>query len=76
MENMNDPTTSAAHKMATGVLMRLAEVGAILDLAPATVHALPLPSIRLGRSLRFDPLDVRRLIDSCKESTVLLGETR
>ncbi|MDB4873320.1 MAG: hypothetical protein JWL97_4324 [Gemmatimonadales bacterium] len=70
MKNSIDPAASAAHKMATGVLMRLAEVGAVLDLAPATVHGLPLQSVRIGRSLRFDPIDVRRFIESCKEATV------
>jgi hypothetical protein len=70
MKNMIDLAASAAHKMTTGTLMRIAEVGTVLDLAPATVHALPLQSIRIGRSLRFDPVDVRRFIESCKEATV------
>lgn len=48
--------------------MTLAEVAALLDVAPMTVHRLPLKSIRLGRSLRFDPKDVRRLIANCKEA--------
>ena len=47
--------------------MRIAEVGTMLDVAPATVHALPLKSIRIGRSLRYDPVDVRQFIESCKE---------
>jgi hypothetical protein len=76
MKTSIDPVASGAHKMATGILMRIAEVGAILDLAPATVHALPLPSIRIGRSLRFDPLDVRRLIESSKESITPVGGAR
>jgi predicted DNA-binding transcriptional regulator AlpA len=48
-------------------LLTLAEVANLLDLAPATVHRLPLPSIRLGRSLRFDPIDVEKLIEASKE---------
>jgi hypothetical protein len=58
---------SAAKKIMNGTLMRLGEVAAMLDVVPATVHALPLPSIRIGKSLRFDPRDVHRLIESGKE---------
>jgi hypothetical protein len=67
MKTLPDIAACAAKKMATGVLMRIAEVGTMLDVAPATVHALPLKSIRIGRSLRFDPVDVRQFIESCKE---------
>ena len=67
MKNLPDFAASAARKMATGVLMRITEVGTMLDVAPATVHSLPLKSIRIGRSLRFDPVDVRQFIESCKE---------
>lgn len=73
MKNLNDPAASAARKMAGGALMRIDEVGAVLDLAPATVHALPLQSVRIGRSLRFDPVDVRRFIESCKEPVVAMA---
>lgn len=58
----------AAIKMANGSLMTLEEVGARLAVAPATVHRLPLPSIRLGRSLRFDPRDVAALIAASREA--------
>lgn len=61
------PAESASLKVATGALMTLGEVAAMLDVAPATVHALPLPSIRIGKSLRFDPRDVNRLIQDGKE---------
>jgi hypothetical protein len=70
---MNTDTTiadSAAAKMATGSLMTLGEVAAMLDVAPQTVHGLPLASIRLGRVLRFDPKDVRSLIARSKEPAV------
>jgi hypothetical protein len=46
------------------------ETAAWLSVAPSTVHRLPLPSIRLGKSLRFDPADVRRLIESSKEPAI------
>lgn len=62
-----DPAMIAVHKLATGALLRLGEVAALLDVTPTTVHRLPLPSIRLGRSLRFDPKDVQQLIEACKE---------
>lgn len=71
MQPNTDPAASAAHKMATGTLLKLAEVGAFLDVAPATVHGLPLSSVRIGRSLRFDPQDVRAYIESCKEPALL-----
>ena len=58
---------SAKEKLATGALMTLGEVAAILDVVPHTVHGLPLASIRLGRVLRFDPKDVRSLISRSKE---------
>jgi hypothetical protein len=64
------PAESASQKVATGALMTLGEVAAMLDLAPATIHRLPLPSIRIGKSLRFDPVDVRRLIESSKEPAI------
>lgn len=58
---------SAKEKMAAGALLTLQEVAAWFDIAPQTVHTLQLDSIRLGRSLRFDPVDIRRLIDGAKE---------
>lgn len=61
---------SAAEKVAAGTLLNINETAAFLGVAPGTVHALPLPSIRLGKLLRFDPADVRRLIESCKEPTL------
>lgn len=61
---------SARGKIAAGGLMTLSEVAALYGLSQSTVHALPLPSIRLGRSLRYDPLDVCRLINLCREPVV------
>jgi predicted DNA-binding transcriptional regulator AlpA len=51
-------------------LLTLDEVAEALKVAPATVHRLPIPSIRLGRSLRFDPKDVRKLIAQSKEPVI------
>jgi hypothetical protein len=73
MTPTDDPAALAVKKMASGALMRIAEVGAVLDLAPATIHSLPLPSIRLGRSLRYDPADVRFFIESSKEAHLAKG---
>jgi hypothetical protein len=56
-------------------MMTLQEVAALLDVAESTVHSLPLPSIRLGRSLRFDPQDVCRLIEICREPVIEPGQT-
>jgi hypothetical protein len=68
MQNDEDsPARSAKEKLSTGALMTLDEVAATLDISPQTVHGLPLPSIRLGRVLRFDPKDVRRLIARSRE---------
>jgi hypothetical protein len=67
---MNIDTTiadSAAAKMTTGSLMTLGEVAARLAVSPMTVHRMPLTSIRLGRSLRFDPRDVEKLIAESRE---------
>lgn len=61
----------ASQKIATGTLMTLCEVAAMLDIAPTTVHRLPLPSIRIGRSLRFAPQDLLHLIESSKEPVLL-----
>lgn len=63
----NELAEQAMQKMQTGALLTLQEVAAMLDIAPQTVHSLPLESIRLGRALRFDPADLRRLINGCKE---------
>jgi hypothetical protein len=60
----------AAIKMETGSLMTLGEVAARLAVSPMTVHRMPLTSIRLGRSLRFDPRDVALLIAQSKEPPV------
>ncbi|MBK4739210.1 helix-turn-helix domain-containing protein [Noviherbaspirillum pedocola] len=65
-----DLARSAARKMATGAMMTLSETAAYYGISEQTVHALPLPSIRLGRLLRFDPKDVRELIDACKEAAI------
>jgi hypothetical protein len=70
---MNIDTTvanSAASKMATGSLMTLGEVAARLAVSPMTVHRLPLTSIRLGRSLRFDPRDLELLIAGSREEVL------
>lgn len=66
---------SAAIKIANGALLTLDEVAARLAVAPATVHRLPLPSIRLGRSLRFDPRDVATLVASSREAVTAPAET-
>jgi hypothetical protein len=65
-----NPVASAAEKVAFGALLNLNEAAAFLGVAPGTVHGLPLPSVRLGKLLRFDPVDVRRLIELCKEPTL------
>jgi hypothetical protein len=64
---IEDAAHTATQKIASGALLRLNEVAALLDVAPATVHRLALPSIRLGHSLRFDPADVAHLIETSKE---------
>lgn len=64
---------SARTKIAAGGLMTLAEVAALFDVAPSTVHALPLPSIRLGRSLRFHPQDVCLLMELSREPVAAQG---
>lgn len=62
------PSERAEEKIASDRLMTLAEVAAKLDVSPSTVHRLPLPSIRVGHVLRFDPRDVCRLIEASKEA--------
>lgn len=61
---------SAAAKMQSGGLMKIDEVAALLDVGAATIHKMPLSSIRIGRALRFDPVDVGHLIAACKEPAV------
>lgn len=58
----------ARQKLETGALLTLEEVAAMFDVVPATVHRLPLRSIRLGRQYRFDPKDVRMLIEPRAEA--------
>lgn len=69
-QEKSELTRSARRKIEAGGLMTIQEVAALLDVAPSTVHALPLPSIRLGRNLRFDPQTVCRLIGMCIEPVV------
>ena len=66
-------TLAANAKIAAGGLMTLSEVAALLDLATSTVHALPIESIRMGRSLRFDPYAVINYINSCREPAAVQG---
>ena len=75
---MVDETTeaqmkSAKLKLATGALMSLDEVAAFFGVAPHTVHGLPLASIRLGRTFRFDPKDGTRLVARSKEPALAKG---
>lgn len=58
---------AAETKIRTGTLMNIEEVAAKLDVSLSTVHRLALPSIRIGRLLRYDPRDVLHLIQSSKE---------
>ena len=73
MDDKN-PAKKAAEKMASGSLMTIEEVAARLSVSPVTVHRLPLPSIRIGRLLRFDPKDVEAFLDRSREALVALGE--
>jgi hypothetical protein len=65
--NLNDKALSAAQKLSNGALLTLDEVSAMFDLSHSTIHRLPLPSLRIGRSLRYDPQDVRKLIEASRE---------
>jgi hypothetical protein len=73
MENTTIKQTmqSASEKMASGALMTIEETAAWFDISSKTVHRLPLPTIRLGNSLRFDPADVRKLIEISREPAIL-----
>jgi predicted DNA-binding transcriptional regulator AlpA len=57
----------ASHKLETGAMLSLDEVATTLSVSHSTIHRLPLPSYRIGRSLRYDPRDVRQLLDRCRE---------
>ena len=67
---IRNSAASASEKIATAALMTIDEVAARFDISPITVHRLLLPSIRLGRSLRFDPQDVKKLIEDSKEPAI------
>lgn len=66
-ETRTTQAQTAETKIRTGALMNIEEVAAKLDVSLSTVHRLALPSIRIGRQLRYDPKDLMRLIDSSKE---------
>jgi predicted DNA-binding transcriptional regulator AlpA len=68
VQSENEVAKTAGEKLACGALLSLAEVAALLGVTPATIHRLPLQSIRLGRQYRFDPKDVTNLIDRSKEA--------
>lgn len=61
---------SASEKISVGSMLTIDEVAAHFDISRITVHRLPLPSMRLGRSLRFDPRDVCRLVEASKEAVL------
>lgn len=61
---------AADTKIRTGALMNIEEVAAKLDVSLSTVHRLALPSIRIGRQLRYDPQDLLQLIRSNKEEVL------
>lgn len=62
-----DRARIAADKLESGVFLAADEVTALLDISISTLHRLPLPSIRIGRQLRYDPQDIQRLIETHKE---------
>jgi predicted DNA-binding transcriptional regulator AlpA len=68
-ETHTSKAQAAETKIRTGTLMNIEEVAAKLDVSLSTVHRLALPSIRIGRLLRYDPSDVLHLIQSSKEPT-------
>lgn len=64
---MRKPELTVAEKFEKGLLLTLEEVAAMLDVSHSTVHRLDLPSIRIGRLLRYDPKDVKRLLERSRE---------
>lgn len=66
-EIITNKAHTAETKIRSGALMKIDEVAAKLDVSQSTVHRLALPTIRIGRQLRFDPRDVLHLIQSSKE---------
>lgn len=58
---------TVAEKFEKGSLLTPEEVMAMLDVSYSTIHRLDLPSIRIGRLLRFDPKDVQRLLERGRE---------
>ena len=72
-KNKSELTLSANAKIESGGLMTLSEVAALLDLATSTVHALPIESIRMGRSLRFHPQVIIDYIKLCREPAGVQG---
>lgn len=66
-DELTDKAQLASQKLESGALLTLDELAAKLDVSHSTVHRLPLPSIRVGRQLRFDPRDVQHFIEQHKE---------
>ncbi len=63
--NSSDPASSAVQPLLT-----YAQVGEALNVTPRTVQTLvkngKLPTVRFGQTVRIDPADLRRFIESSK----------
>jgi predicted DNA-binding transcriptional regulator AlpA len=55
-------------------LWSLQKLAAFLGISPKTIYAeryrgtFPIPAVRIGKHLRFDPHDVERFLADAKES--------
>ncbi|RZI41514.1 DNA-binding protein [Herbaspirillum sp. HC18] len=76
MQDQKDDTARqlASQKMVDGVMMTIEDVAALFGMPPTTVHKLQIPSLRIGRSLRFSPADVSKFIESCREPVVEISQ--
>lgn len=63
-------TGSALIKLSSGGMLTVEELSALFDISPATVRGLPIDSIRIGRSLRFEAATVAAFINASRQFAI------
>jgi excisionase family DNA binding protein len=74
---MDEIKNATGGQTAMHPLLTYREAAKVLGVTPRTVWTLvqarTLPAVRFGRSVRFDPADLRRFIDRAKRATQGVG---
>lgn len=79
MEHTTHPPACVASAPTIGPLLTYHEAGKLLGVTERTVFTMvktgELPAARFGRSVRIDPVDLRKFIDKAKHQAGSVGVT-